>query len=176
MGEIGNILPELINAYNVYNDSNKLLGVSGEVELPELEALTETVDAAGILGELEAPATGHFSSMKIKIPFAVLHEDVTRLIDTTKPVQLTLRGSEQYINQETYETDYYPVKIVVRGKATTTTLGKLVRGKKGEPEIELEVYYLKVDINDSTWIELDKLNFKFNLNGKDMMKKIRSQI
>ena len=90
--------------------------------------------------------------------------------------QLTLRGSEQYINQETYETDYYPVKIVVRGKATTTTLGKLVRGKKGEPEIELEVYYLKVDINDSTWIELDKLNFKFNLNGKDMMKKIRSQI
>ena len=38
------------------------------------------------------------------------------------------------------------------------------------------VKYLKVDINDSTWLELDKLNFKFNLNGKDMMKKIRSQI
>ena len=46
MSAIGNILPELINAYNVYNDSNKLLGVSGEVELPELEALTETMDAA----------------------------------------------------------------------------------------------------------------------------------
>ena len=42
MANIGNMVPEIINAYNVYL-SGKVLGVSGEVELPELEAMTETV-------------------------------------------------------------------------------------------------------------------------------------
>ena len=68
-----------------------------------------------------------------------------------------------------------PVKIVVRGKSTNSSLGKLSKGKKGEPEIEMEILYLKVMINNKTTLELDKLNFKFILNGKDMLSKIRSQ-
>ena len=138
------IIPEVMNNYNVYNDrAKKLIGISGEVELPELEAITDTVEAAGVLGEVEDPVTGQFSSAKI--------------------------------NSSTGGTDYVPVKIVVRGKATTSSLGKLVKGKKGEPEIELEILYIKVMINNRTTLELDKLNFKFAINGKDMLAKIRSQ-
>ena len=81
----------------------------------------------------------------------------------------------QVMNSLTGGTDYIPVKIVVRGKATTSSLGKLVKGKKGEPEIELEILYIKVMINNRTTLELDKLNFKFAINGKDMLAKIRSQ-
>lgn len=40
----------------------------------------------------------------------------------------------------------------------------------------MEVMYIKVMIEGETTVELDKLNFKFVLNGKDMMAKIRSQI
>jgi len=177
MATIGNMVPELLNAYNVYlGEQNDLLGVSGEVELPEMEALTETIEAAGVLGELEAPATGHFSSSKIKIPFAILHEDVFKLIDTTQILKITLRGSEQFMNRQTGATEDIPVKVVVQGKSTTNTLGTFAKGKKGEPEIELEVYYLKVDVNDSTALELDKLNFKYLVNGKDLMEKIRANI
>lgn len=176
MAGLGNVVPELVNAFNVYLDGTKLIGVSGEVELPELEALTETLDGAGILGEMDTPATGHFGSAKIKIPFAVLHEDVFKLIDTTSPVNLTLRGSMQCQDPSTGTTDYYPLKIVLRGKATTTTLGVLSKGKKGEPEIELEISYIKVTVNNSSALELDKLNFKYVLNGTDMLTKIRKQI
>lgn len=175
MSTIGNMIPELINAYNVYL-SGKLLGVSGEVELPELEALTETIEAAGVLGEIEAPATGHFGSSKIKIPFAILHEDVFKLMDTTKAIELTLRGSMQFQDRKTGNTEDIPVKIVVRGKATTSTLGTLAKGKKGEPEIEIETFYLKVVVNNETVLELDKLNFKYVVNGKDLMAKIRKNI
>ena len=92
------------------------------------------------------------------------------------PVEITLRGSMQCQNPKTGATDYYPIKIVVRGKATTTTLGVLSKGKKGEPEIELEISYIKVVINNITGLELDKLNFKYVLNGVDMLAKIRKQI
>ena len=109
-------------------------------------------------------------------PFAVLYEDLFSLMDTTTPPQLTLRASMQCMDPTTGETGYYPVKIVVRGKASTTSLGKIVKGKKGEPEIELEILYIKIMINNKTTLELDKLNFKFVLNGKDMLAKIRSQV
>lgn len=82
----------------------------------------------------------------------------------------------QCMNPETGETDYYPVKIVLRGKASTTTLGKVAKGKKGEPEIEMEILYIKILIANKTRLELDKLNFKFVLNGVDMLAKIRSQV
>lgn len=175
MSSIGNMVPELINAYNVYL-SGRLLGVSGEVELPELEGMTETIEAAGILGEIEAPATGHFSSATVKIPFAILHEDVFKLMDTTKALELTLRGSEQFMDRKTGNTEDIPVKIVIRGKAKTNTLGNLSKGKKGEPEIEIETLYIKVDVNNSTVLELDKLNFKYVVNGKDLMAKIRKNV
>lgn len=170
------IIPEVINNYNVYdNKAKKLIGISGEVELPSLEAITDTIEAAGILGEVEDPVTGQFSSMKIKIPFSNLYTDQFNLMDTTNPPQLTLRGSMQVMNSATGGTDYVPVKIVVRGKSTTSSMGKLSKGKKGESEIEMEVLYLKVMINNKTTLELDKLNFKYVLNGKDMLAKIRSQ-
>lgn len=170
------IIPEVINNYNIYDDkARKMIGVSGEVELPELEAITDTVEAAGILGEVEDPVTGQFASAKIKIPFSNLYEDIFNLMDTTNPPQLTLRGSMQVMNSATGGTDYVPVKIVVRGKATTSSLGKFVKGKKGEPEIELEILYLKVMINNKTTLELDKLNSVFTVNGKDMLAKVRSQ-
>ncbi len=171
-----NILPEVINHYNVYNDADRVIGVSGEVELPELEAITDTIEGAGVLGEIEDPVTGQFSSMKIKIPFSVLYTDLFGLMNTTKAPQLTLRGSMQCMDPTTGDTDYYPIKIVIRGKATTTSLGKLAKGKKGEPEIELEVLYIKVLINNKTKLELDKLNFKYVLNGVDMLAKIRSMV
>lgn len=175
MSTIGNMIPELINAYNIYL-AGKLIGVSGETELPELESLTETIEAAGVLGEIEAPATGHFGSTKVKIPFAILHEDVFKLMDTTKALELTLRGSEQFQDRTTGNTEDVPVRIVIRGKATTNTLGTLAKGKKGEPEIEVEAFYIKVDVNDSNVLELDKLNFKYIVNGTDLMERIRRNI
>ena len=171
------ILPEVLNHYNIYDENaKKLIGVSGEIELGELEAITDTIEGSGVLGEIEDPVTGQFSSLKIKIPFSVLYEDVFKLMNTTKPPALTLRASMQCMDPTTGETDYYPVRIFVRGKAATTTLGKISKGKKGEPELELEVLYIKISINNKITLELDKLNFRFVLNGVDMMKKIRKQV
>ena len=171
-----NVIPEVLNHFNVYNDSaKKLIGISGELELPEMEAITDTLEGSGVLGEIEDPVTGQFSSMKMKIPFAVLYEDMFSIMNTTKPPQLTLRASMQCMDPSTGETGYYPVKIVVRGKASTSNMGKVVKGKKMEPEVELEILYIKIQNNNKTVLELDKLNFKYVLNGVDMLAKIRSQ-
>ena len=81
----------------------------------------------------------------------------------------------QCMDPSTGETGYYPIKIVIRGKASTTKLGKLENGKKMEPEIELELLYIQVMIDGVKVIELDKLNFVYNLNGVDMLAEIKRQ-
>ena len=161
---MASIIPEVLNHFNIYNGANALVGVSGEVELPELEAITDTVEG-----------TGQFSSATIKIPFAVLYSDMFSIVNTTEPPLLTLRGSMQCTDPKTGATGYYPIRVVVRGKAKTTTLGKVAKGKKMESEVELEILYIKVEINNAVVLELDKLNFVFVLNGKDMLAQIRSQ-
>ena len=103
----GLIIPELLNHYNVYNNAQKLIGVSGDVELPDFEAITETIEGAGVLGEIEATATGQFSSMTVKIPFSVLYEDMFTLVNSAKGVQLTLRGSMQFMDPTTGVTDHW---------------------------------------------------------------------
>lgn len=173
---LGNVMPELINNYQIFNDVNRLLGISGEIELPSLEAITETLDVAGSLGELEVPATGQYKSIKLKIPFAILYGDIFDITNTTEAVKFTLRASEQFSDPETYNTTYKGVKIIVRGKPITINLGKLVKGKKGDPYVELEVYFIKIVIDGDTELLLDKMGFKFELHGKDMLKEIRKQV
>ena len=170
-------LPEVINNYNVYDDrANRLIGISGEVELPNIEAMTETLSGSGILGEVEDPVTGHFSSMTMKIPFSNLWVNLYDLMNTTRPPQLTLRGSMQVTDTDTNVTDYVPVKIVIRGKAKTTETGKVDAGKKMESSVEMEISYIRITVDGVDLVELDKLNFKFALGGVDMMAKIRAQI
>ena len=131
---MANIIPEVLNHFNIYNDADALVGVSGEVELPELEAITDTVEGTGVLGEIEDPVTGQFSSATIKIPFAVLYSDMFSIVNTTKPPLLTLRGSMQCTDPKTGETGYYPIRVVVRGNSRQGGQGQEdgVRSRAGD--------------------------------------------
>jgi hypothetical protein len=169
-------LPEVLNTFNLYSDAEKLIGQDGEITLPELTMINDTLNGSGVLGEIEDPVTGQFESAQVGIKWTCLNHAYFTLMNTTKPVTLTLRASIQCMDKDTGFTDYYPCKIVVRGKAKTINLGKAEKGKKMECETEMEVIYIKVVLDGETLLELDKLNFKYILNGEDMLQKIRGQI
>ena len=62
MGNIANV-PEIINNYNAYTNGNKLIGVTGEMELPSFDAITEEVSGAGVLGTYETSTPGNYSDV-----------------------------------------------------------------------------------------------------------------
>lgn len=169
-------LPEVLNDFNLYGEGEKLVGQDAEITLPELTMVTDTLSGSGIMGEVEDPVTGQFESATMGIKWTCLNRDYFKLLDTTKPLMLTLRGSLQCMDTSTGYTDYYPAKIIVRGKAKTINLGKFEKGKKMESETQIEIMYIKVTVDGETLIELDKLNFKFVLNGEDKLAKIRAQV
>lgn len=168
-----NNIPEKIHAFNVYLRGNRLLGLSDEVTLPDFEAVTETLSGPGILGELESVALGQFSSMEMEIPFRQMDDDMFKLADQSTSLDITLRGSIQFTIGSTTETAFKPMRIVVRGKNKSIAGGKAKQGNGTGSSIKIEIAYIYIEINNAPKIELDKLNFVFKINGKDLLEKVR---
>lgn len=173
MGNLANV-PEVINNYNVYNNGNMLIGVSGSVTLPELSPITEDVSGAGILGSYETAIVGHYGSMTQEVPFRILDEDIFTIMNPNELVDLTFRASAQSTVKATGAIDYKGMRVVERGRLKSFTPGKLEQGKQMEATVTLELLYLLVEVDGNTMLEYDKLNSVFVVNGVDLLEKVRS--
>lgn len=169
-----NKIPEIINDFNVYRDGNKLCGISGEISLPEFEATTETISGAGILGEYEATNPGQFGAQELEIPFRVLYGDIFDLMGQ-RSVKLTLRGAAQ-VDDGTGAKEIKGVRVIVQGEPKKLTGGTMQAGKPTSSSVTLALTYIKVEIDGSSALELDKKNHIYTVNGVDMLSAINSLI
>lgn len=172
MSKVANI-PEIINNFNAYHNGNVLIGVSGSVELPSLDAITETISGAGILGEYESGVVGHYGSMEQEVPFRILDTDIFSLMNPNEPVDLTFRASAQSTVKSTGAISYKGMRIVERGRLKGFTPGKLEMGKQMDASVTLELLYILVEVDGKTMLEYDKLNSVFVANGKDLLQEVR---
>ena len=165
-------IPTKVNRYNVYNRGNRLLGMGDELTLPSFEASTETVSGAGILGEIDDPTVGYFGNQEMEIPFRILDNEATDMLDMTKAVQLEIRGAAQTTNSEG-DIEYQGVRVVVRGRSNKFTPGKLKAGNPMDTSITLSILYILIELDGVSVLELDKLNEVFKINGNDILAKVK---
>lgn len=174
MGNTSSIVPEIINNYNVYHNGNALVGVSGAVTLPTLDAITEEVSGAGILGTYDTNVVGFYSSITQEVPFRILDEDIFSLMNPSELVDLTFRGSSQFTHKATGAVDYKGMRVVERGRLKNFTPGKLELGKQMDASVTLELLYILIEVDGATKLEYDKLNSVFVVDGKDLLEKVRT--
>lgn len=165
-------IPEVIHDFNLYLSGNKLGGVTGEVALPDFEAVTETISGAGILGEFESVIAGRYGSMEQEVPFRVINEDMFKLIDPTIPVELTLRGAIQQTVKATGAVDYIGMRVVFRGRSKKIAIGTVKQGGPMDSSIALELTYILIEMDGKSKVELDKINGVFKINGVDLLAKV----
>jgi uncharacterized protein len=172
---MSNPIPDKVVNYNVYDDTEKLIGISGEVTLPNLEVMSEAVSGAGILGEYESPTPGHFGSMTIEIPFRTLFQKSFSLM-RYRGRALVLRAAQQSYDVSQGKVSYRGLKITIKGIPKGLELGKLAVGAATETKNTLEVLYIKIEENGKKLLELDKLNFVCIVDGEDLVGSIRNLI
>lgn len=171
-----NTIPEMINNFNVYNAGNALIGLSDEVALAELSALTETLSGPGVLGEIEVNAIGHFGSMEQEIPFRILEEDIFSLANPLETLELTLRASEQSTVKSTGNISFKGMRVVFRGKVKNFVPGKVKAGTQMGASVTLEVHYILIEIDGARKLELDKLNEVYKVNDVDLLAEVKKYI
>lgn len=167
---MANAIPEIINAFNVYGRNGRaFLGISGAVTLPNMDAITETISGAGVLGEYETSVPGQFGSITLEVPFRILDSDAFSIMNMNSNVDLTFRASEQSTVKSTGALQYSGMRVVVRGRFKSLNAGSLEQGKQMNASITLEVLYYMVEISGRKVLELDKLNSIFKVNGTNML-------
>jgi len=171
---MSNQVPERLINFNVYNDSNRMLGVA-TVEMPDIEAMTDTVSGAGIAGEVDSPILGHFGSMTTTVTFRTVTAEAMSLAGQ-KSHALEFRGSQQVYDAAngTYSTT--PIRVAMRCIPKRVGLGSLEVGSTTDTENEFEVTYLKIFVDGSERIEIDKYNFKYVVDGVDYLASVRADL
>lgn len=167
-------VPEKLINFRVYQDSNDLIGVA-DVELPSLENMTETIKGAGIAGEIDSPVLGHFSSMETVLNWrTILKNNITLLAQTG--VTLDLRGAQQIWDSSAGSYTVMPVKCVIQGTPKSTELGKFDVGAATDTSNTIETTYIKLTIDGTDVLEIDKYNFIATINGTDYLSDVRTSL
>ena len=171
-------LAELTNNFNCYDGSNKtekLVGVTASVALPEIEFMTETLTAAGLLGEIDVVATGHTGALESELGFNNLQNNMFSYMSPKHPIHLVLRASQQMRNTANNAIENIPIRIVIKGALKKFNPGTIESGKPGNPTVTSTVTYILIEINKKKRLELDKLNGVFKVNDVDVLGDIAKQ-
>lgn len=167
-------VPEKLINYSVYRNGSEFLGTA-DVELPSLEALTETVSGAGIAGEVDSPTLGHYGSMTTTLNWRTIDKPMLRLA-APQAHSLDFRGAQQVYDSAAGTYRSVGVRVSIRGIPKTTTLGNLAPNSPTEGSNELEVVYIKVLVDGQNILEIDKYNYVCVIDGVDYMSTIRRQL
>lgn len=171
-------IPEKLTNFNLYNYDGSLekqVGITGEVSLPTLEALTETISGAGILGEYDSVTPGHFGPTEIEIPYRLVGQQSLALAKN-KVTTLIMRGAMQNTDISSSEIKQEQLKVMLKGTSKGITLGKAGIAKQMETTGKLEILYIKMEVAGFTILELDKQNFVFIVNGEDQLAEIKNMM
>lgn len=168
-------MPEVLLNYRCYDEeSDKLLGTV-DVELPKIEPMTETIQGAGLAGEVETTIVGHLKAMSAKVNFrTTTHKSFSMM--NPNGISLTFRGSIQSTDTGTGKKVFIPVVVRLKGVVKGTELGKMEVGKTMGSSTELSVSYLKVTLAGEEKLEIDQYNFIYKLNGENYLAEVKSQL
>lgn len=167
-------VPEKLINYTAYKDGSTFLGTV-DVTLPSLEALTETVRGAGIAGEIDSPTLGHYGSMTVTLNWRTITAEKVKL---HAPVAhaLDFRGAQQVYDSANGTYSSQGVKVTVKAVPKTGDIGKLDPGTTTDSTNELEVTYIKIQMDGKTSLEIDKFNFICVIDGVDYLAAVRQQL
>lgn len=157
------------------NEKLVLIDDSADLQLPAVEKMTDTINGAGIMGEIDMPTYGQLGSMTFSVnnradnpQYAMLSRPgqikaevawVTDVFDSSQ-VRVGLQANKVFMTM--INKKYDPGKIEVNS------------GADGSSEYEV-VYYRKI-VDGKEVLLIDKLNYKYVVNGIDYMEAMRAAL
>ncbi len=86
---------------------------------------------------------------------------------------IDLRGSIQQTDPMLGIVGSVAVRVEVRGSTKSFKLGNLEPGKPMNGEVKIECAVIRISLDGLPVLELDKLNFRYLVNGVDQLRKTR---
>ena len=169
------VIPEKIINYKCYIDGKSSATGMVDVELPDIQYMSETLNGAGIGGEIDSPTLGHFQAMEIGLNFRTLIDE-NFINFSQRQYALEFRAATQSTDMNSGKITPGKLKVSTRVVPKSLGLGKLEVGKPSGSNQKFACHYLKVEIDNKTVLEIDKINMIFNVNGEDLLAEVRDAL
>ena len=89
---------------------------------------------------------------------------------------LIIRSCQQKADTKTHNLSYDGLKLTIRGFAKEVDLGTLKRSDKMDSKITMTLTYIKIEDSSTVFLEIDKFNGTFIVNGKDVREGINKYL
>ncbi|MCD8349571.1 MAG: phage major tail tube protein [Planctomycetaceae bacterium] len=166
------IIPEAIAQYKLYRDARTMIGVT-TIDFPALNSITAEIKGAGIGGTINKAIVGMFDSMSVTFNFRAVTEGQYSLM---RPGRQHLEAWAALQVSDNGRSRIAQHKVVIEGDFKNLTTGKHASGETQDRVVELEVLYYRELYDGMDYLEIDKLNLIFNLEGVDMLAEVRAAI
>ncbi|MCD8139325.1 MAG: phage major tail tube protein [Planctomycetaceae bacterium] len=165
-------IPEAVAQYKLYNEAQTMIGIT-TIDFPSLTSLAAEISGAGIGGKITKAIVGMFDSMSVTFNIRAVTPDQFRLLHPGT------HHLEAWAAVQVSENGRYAVrqhKVIIEGEFKTLTTGKHAAGETQDRSLEMEVLYYKEQYDGYDYIEIDKLNMMFVVEGRDILAEVRAAI
>lgn len=169
------IIPEKAINYKMYVDGATSESAIVDVELPDIQFMTETISGAGIAGEIDSITLGHIQAMTIGINIRTLVQEDLKLLEQ-RAYSIEFKAATQSADQSGGKFNVGRLRIMVKGYPKGLTLGNLGVGKATDSKKDFTVNYIKVEYDGKEILEIDKTNMIFKVNGTDYLAEVRAAL
>lgn len=167
-------IDEAVINFAVYEGGTEYLGMA-EVSLPDIANITTEVKGAGINGTFESIVRGHVEAMTLGLNFRTFTNSVVRLLEPVNH-QIDLRVAQQSTENTSGNASVIAVKHVFIVAPKKIAPGKVAPASPADASGEFPVTYWASYINGERKLEIDILNFKYEVNGVDYLANVRKAL
>jgi P2 family phage contractile tail tube protein len=171
---MGQIQVNRLTNGNIYIDGNSRFGQIEEVTLPEVKTVFADHKALGMNGKVELPSG--IDKMTSKMKFNSVYPNTMAIVgDPFTSHSFQFRGNLETYNGST-RTAQQPYVVYMEGTFRNYQSGNVKQHENVEIEAELNVTYVKVEVNGVLIMEVDTLNNIMNVNGVDLLATYRANL
>jgi len=171
---MSNKVPEVLQNYSMFLDGARQVAVV-DVTMPNIQAVTQTIQGAGISGVADVPVQGHTQDMVMTVNYRTATIEARALL-TQKYHHIELWAGLQHLDAGSGEYEVVKHRVILKAMPKGDNLGVMNPGELQGKSMEFNVVYLKETIDGEDVREIDKFNMIYKVGGEDLLSKLRSAI
>ncbi|WP_263264902.1 phage major tail tube protein [Pseudomonas sp. RIT-PI-S] len=167
-------LPRTLKHMMLFNNGTSYVGQCASVTLPKLGRKLEAWRGGGMDGPVKVDLGHSDDGIELEWTLGGLDLLVLRQFGAVKADGVMLRWAGSYQRDDTAETT--AVEVVVRGRHEELDMCEAKPGESTEHKIKTACTYYKLSVDGKEEIEIDLLNFIYQVDGKDLLAEHRKNI
>jgi len=171
---MSNKVPEMLINYSMFLDGSRQIGTV-DVALPNVQAVTQSIQGAGIGGVADVPVLGHTQDMVMTVNFRIATVESRDLLPQ-KYHHIEFWGALQHLDAGTGEYEVIDHRVIVKAMPKGDNLGSMNPGELEGKALEFNVVYLKETLDGQDMREIDKFNMIYKIGSQDLLDKVRTSL